>query len=157
MWTEGIRAKMVILTSLHQDPLLALPNETLNMFLERYRAKYDMLKDNDDILPDYPGFDLPQISANCPADIQNVYAIGQSFRDLLTDCKSYLKWLEAQQSGACDIEQFTGPTGFVATTTPKYNSAVERRDDLIFDLFQLKAEKNSIRDNLDAELDHYTQ
>ena len=95
MWTEGIRAKMAILTELYSDPLLALPNESLDMFLERYRAMYDVLKDMDDILAADPGFDLPQISANCPADVQSVYTIGQSFRDLLIDCLSYHAWLDA--------------------------------------------------------------
>jgi len=107
-WTENIRLKMEVLTRLHIEE--GLPGEDLATFLDRKRAEFDTLKDNDDIELADPDFDVPVVSQLCDQEVHDAVVIANVFRDLLEDCASYLEWLRAQEAGYCELDQFNDPT-----------------------------------------------
>ena len=101
-WSLGITAKIDILGILYPSnriqiteptPPFATRDETWTEFLIRFRAMYNLRKDDDAVHIVDPGFTVPPAYEHCPETVLDAEAVADAFRGVLEDCLSYTAWL----------------------------------------------------------------
>ena len=106
VWSECINKKSEVLTQMFNDPEFVEEGEEFLDFLNRIRAQYDALKDDDLVFIIDTGIVLPEISDACPEDVHDQLWMADQFKEILEDSLSYKEWLKAIGGGYCDTERF---------------------------------------------------
>ena len=106
VWSECINRKSEILTMMFNDPEFREEDEEFLDFLNRIRAQYDELKDDDLVFIVDTGIVLPEINDACPEDVHDQLWMADQFKEILEDSLSYKEWLKAIGLGFCDVEEF---------------------------------------------------
>ena len=71
VWSECINKKSEVLTQMFNDPEFVEEGEEFLDFLNRIRAQYDALKDDDLVFIIDTGIVLPEIDDACPEDVHD--------------------------------------------------------------------------------------
>ena len=143
VWSECINRKSEILTMMFNDPEFREEDEEFLDFLNRIRAQYDELKDDDLVFIVDTGIVLPEINDACPEDVHDQLWMADQFKEILEDSLSYKEWLKAIGLGFCDVEEFQELEDALAPAIAESNAAVEQ---LLQNLYEIKAEDDEEED-----------
>ena len=105
-WSACINKKSEVLTEMFNNPEFRMEDEEFLEFLNRIRAQYDALKDDELIYIIDPEINLPDVDEACPEEVHDQLWVADHFREILEDSLSYKEWLKAIGGGYCDVEKF---------------------------------------------------